>query len=102
MSIARVDSAQVDSATQPARSDASAEGPAKILTGDAVLSCRLRPEGSAAARLSLPSAVGIPELFVLSDEASGDERLARVTCRKQGADGARLWVQFLGPTRLAA
>ncbi len=102
----------MDSAKQPfreqtsrpaARADLSpVEGPAKILTGDAVLPCRLRPEGRAAARLSLPSAVGIPELFVLTDEASGDERLARVTCRKQGADGARLWVQFLGPARLAA
>lgn len=93
---------------QPTRSDlgrgpsSDAEEPAKILTGDAILSCRLRPEGRAGARLSLPSASGIPDLFVLSDEASGDERLARVTVRKQGADGARLWVQFLGPAQLAA
>ncbi|AWN38116.1 hypothetical protein [Methylobacterium radiodurans] len=77
------------------------DGPARILTGDATVPCRLRPEGRAA-RLSLPSAAGIPEFFVLSDEASGDERLARVICRKQGADGALLWVDFLGPARLAA
>ncbi len=92
----------MEPALQPARSDQRTDGPAKILTGDAVLPCRLWPEGRAAARLSLPSAMGVPELFVLSDEASGDERLARVTCRKQGADGARLWVQFLGPAQLAA
>ncbi len=97
-----MDPANANPAVQQTRSDPGVERPATILTGDAVLPCRLRREGGAAARLSLPSAAGIPDLFVLSEEASGDERLARVTCRKQGADGARLWVQFLGPTRLAA
>ncbi|KAB1068493.1 hypothetical protein [Methylobacterium planeticum] len=87
---------------QPHRADLRASAPitAKILLGSEIIGCRMRDDDKASACLELMSAVGIPEHFVLSVGAACDDRLARVTCRKQGQDGARLWVQFLGPAQL--
>ncbi|WP_336487577.1 hypothetical protein [Methylobacterium nigriterrae] len=89
---------------QPHRTDLRASAPttAKILLGSEVVGCHMREDGAAGACLELMSAAGIPEHFVLTVGAEGEDRLARVTCRKQGENGARLWVQFLGPASLAA
>jgi hypothetical protein len=74
---------------------------AKILLGNEIIGCRLHEDGAQEGRLELSSAAGIPEHFVLA-VGTGDERLARVTCRKQGGNGAELWVRFLGSAQLAA
>ncbi|MER2268978.1 hypothetical protein [Methylobacterium oxalidis] len=94
---------QKSHAARPSALDARLSAPktAKILLGNEIVGCHLREEGGDDACLEMISAAGIPEHFVLAI-GDGDERLARVTCRKQGANGAELWVQFLGPARLAA
>jgi hypothetical protein len=89
---------------QPDRADLRVSAPttAKILLGSEIIGCHMRDDDDSGACLELMSAAGIPEHFVLSVGVACDDRLARVTCRKQGQDGARLWVQFLGPAQLTA